>query len=129
MIDLKRTLLILSLFLLVFTISCSDKSSEPIKIDAFEAKTMLDEDPTIILVDVRTESEYESGHIASAILIPLDSLSSLAESMLPNKDTKIIIYCRSGNRSAQAVSILDDLGYTQLYDLGGIIDWPYGVVS
>lgn len=129
MIDLKRTLLILSLFLLVFTISCSDKSSEPIKIEAFEAKTMLDEDPTIILVDVRTESEYESGHIASAILIPLDSLSSLAESMLPNKDTKIIIYCRSGNRSAQAVSILDDLGYTQLYDLGGIIDWPYGVVS
>lgn len=126
---MKRTLLILSLFLLVFTISCSDKSSEPIKIDAFEAKTMLDEDPTIILVDVRTESEYESGHIASAILIPLDSLSSLAESMLPNKDTKIIIYCRSGNRSAQAVSILDDLGYTQLYDLGGIIDWPYGVVS
>lgn len=129
MIDLKRALLIISLFFLVFTISCSDNATEPIKIDAFEAKTMLEGDSSIILVDVRTESEYESGHIASAILIPLDSLSSLAESMLPKKDTKIIIYCRSGNRSAQAVSILDDLGYTQLYDLGGIIDWPYGVVS
>lgn len=74
-----------------------------------------------ILVDVRTPEEFSTGHIAEALNIPLQSLPNRL-SELPN-DQPIIVYCRSGNRSAQATQILLDAGYTQVYDLGGILNW------
>ncbi len=115
---MKKLLIVL---LLVFALyGCSATSSGPQKITAAEGKEMMDADASIILVDVRTESEYDSGHIAGAVLLPLDLIESQAKTILPDKNSVIIVYCRSGNRSAQAVSILNDMG--------GIIDWPYGTV-
>jgi phage shock protein E len=94
-------------------------------ITAEQGKDMMDEDPTIVLVDVRTEAEFTEEHIPGALLVPVDELESLAPEMLPDKEATYIIYCRSGNRSATAAQQLIDMGYQNIYDMGGIIDWPY----
>lgn len=99
------------------------------KITAEQGKAMMDEDPAIILVDVRTQEEYSEEHIPNALLVPVDELESLAPNMMPDKDATYFIYCRSGNRSATAAQTLIELGYQNIYDMGGIIDWPYDTVS
>jgi phage shock protein E len=96
-----------------------------VKITAEEGKTMMEEDPTIVLVDVRTEAEFTEEHIPGALLVPVDELESLAPEMIPDKEATYIVYCRSGNRSATAAQQLIDMGYQNIYDMGGIIDWPY----
>ena len=90
-----------------------------------EAKINLDADKSIILLDVRTPEEYADVHIPGSILIPLDTLQNAAEKKLTNKDATIYVYCRSGNRSASASKILADLGYKNIYNIGGIATWPY----
>lgn len=100
-----------------------------VNITAEEGKTMMEEDATIILVDVRTEDEYKEEHIPGALLLPVDNLESLAPEMISDKEAVYIIYCRSGNRSATAAQQLIDLGYQNIYDMGGIIDWPYETES
>jgi len=124
---------ILILLLLLTLVSCAEATSieqnEPVLISASVGKSMMDENTDIILVDVRTESEYNEGHIEGAILLPLDTIPSNASKVLKDKSAIIIIYCRSGNRSATAVDLLYDLGYANLYDMGGIIYWPYGTVK
>ncbi len=123
----------LILFLLIALVSCAEattiEQNEPQLINATTGKTMMDENPDIILVDVRTQSEFDEGHIEGALLLPLDSLSSNAQKVLKDKTAIIIVYCRSGNRSATAIDLLYDLGYANLYDMGGIINWPYGIVN
>lgn len=99
------------------------------KITATEAKTVMDTEENIIILDVREQSEFDAGHIANATLLPVGSISALAVEALPDKDQKILVYCRSGNRSRTAANALVALGYTQVYDFGGIIDWPYDVVK
>ncbi len=94
-------------------------------ITAEEGKAMLEEDSTIVLVDVRTEAEFTEERIPGALLVPIDDLESLAPEMIPDKEATYIIYCRSGNRSATAAQQLIDMGYQKIYDMGGIIDWPY----
>ena len=94
-----------------------------------EALEYLSGPQPVLLLDVRTQTEYGQGHIEGAVLIPNTELSRRAPAELPNKDALIILYCRSGNRSATAARELADLGYTRVYDLGGIIDWPYDIVS
>ncbi len=94
------------------------------KISAEETKKLLD-NKEAILVDVRTSEENRIERIPNSILIEVDNLEEEAESKLPNKDKKIIVYCRSGNRSKKAVNILLKKGYTNVYDLGGINNWPY----
>jgi rhodanese-related sulfurtransferase len=89
----------------------------------------MEENPDIILLDVRTEGEYKAEHIPGATLLPVDSLTEEAASVIPDKDAVYIVYCRSGNRSATAALMLIDLGYTKVYDMGGIIDWPYATES
>ena len=97
------------------------------KINADKAKEMMDTQE-VIVVDVRTQAEYNEGYIPNAILIPNESIDG--EPMeLVDKDATILVYCRSGNRSAQAAKKLVDLGYTNVYDFGGIIDWPYEIVN
>lgn len=76
-------------------------------------------------VDVREAYEYAAGHIPNAVLLPLGSIESSAEAVLPSKQEAYIVYCRSGRRSALAVKKLGAMGYQKLYDLGGILDWPY----
>jgi rhodanese-related sulfurtransferase len=107
----------------------SGGNSDTIKISAENAKQRLDSEKGIILLDVRTPEEYQEKHIPNSILIPLNVLSQEAVSKLPDKNAEIIAYCRSGNRSASAVKILTNLGYTHIYDLGGINSWPYKTVS
>ncbi|MDF2891608.1 MAG: Rhodanese-related sulfurtransferase [Clostridia bacterium] len=90
-----------------------------------EAKKNMDADKSIILLDVRTPEEYAEVHIPGSILIPLDTIQKEAMNKLPDKDATIYVYCRSGNRSASASKILVDLGYKNIYNIGGIATWPY----
>lgn len=99
------------------------------KLTAKEAKARIDSGNDIIILDVRTSVEYESGHIPNAILIPNETITDKNPDLLPDKNAEILIYCRSGNRSAQAAKKLNALGYTNVYDFGGIIDWPYDTIS
>lgn len=98
------------------------------RINGEQAKQMIDTYDVIIL-DVRTSDEYNSGHIANAMLLPVNLIKDQAEENLPDKDTIILIYCRSGNRSRTAAYELINLGYTNVYDFGGIIDWQYEIVE
>eukprot|EP01156_Anaeramoeba_ignava_P004311 Anaeramoba_ignava/a229035_22.p1 GENE.a229035_22~~a229035_22.p1 ORF type:complete len:155 (+),score=14.52 a229035_22:49-465(+) len=99
------------------------------KIDAQTAKNAFDTQDDITIVDVRTQNEYYSGHVQDAINIPLSIVESAVVEQFPDKNAKLYLYCRSGNRSSQAARILVNLGYTNIYDFGGIIDWPYEVVK
>ncbi len=99
------------------------------KITAEEAKNRMDSDDTIVILDVRTQEEYEESHIPGAILIPNESIGTEKQEQLPDMDQEILVYCRSGNRSAQAAKKLVEAGYTQIYDFGGIMDWPYETES
>lgn len=94
-----------------------------------EALERLENEQGIILLDVRTPAEYAEGHIPGSLLIPLQTLEEQASLQLTDRDTPIFVYCRSGQRSLEAAKILVEQGYTQVYDLGGIIDWPYEVVK
>ena len=98
-------------------------------ITAEEAKAKLDSDDSVILVDVRTPEEYREGHIPGAILLPVSDIEAKAESELPDKSATYIVYCRTGSRSAAAASQLVEMGYENIYDLGGINDWPYEKVT
>jgi len=96
-------------------------------ITAAEVKEKLSSSKDIILLDVRTEAEYNQGHIPGSILIPVDELKNRALNELKDKNAAIIVYCRSGARSANASGILASLGYTNVYNMiGGIMGWPYG---
>lgn len=106
----------------------STSSAEYHKITAAEAKKQLDENKDVILVDVRTESEYNEKHIEGALLIPDNEIAERAAAELPDKDASILIYCRSGSRSETAAKKLVELGYTNVYDFGGINDYPYDTV-
>lgn len=97
------------------------------KITAAEAKARIDSGDDVVLLDVRTEAEYAAGHIPNAILIPNETIADQVPA-LPDFDAELLLYCRSGNRSAQAARKLIDMGYTNVYDFGGIIDWPYDTV-
>lgn len=90
---------------------------------------MMDADSPYILLDVRTKEEFEESRIEGAILIPDYEIAERAETDLPDQDAVILIYCRSGRRSTLAANELADIGYTNVYDFGGIIDWPYDTVS
>ena len=93
-----------------------------------EAKQRMDEQDVIIL-DVREVDEYDSGHIPGALLLPLGTIDKdSAAAVIPEKDSVVLVYCRSGNRSKQASSILAELGYTGIFEFGGINTWPYEIV-
>ncbi len=92
------------------------------------AKELM-ETKTVVVLDVREQSEFDEGHIENAVLLPLFEVPTLAEKTIPNKDEMILVYCRSGNRSKQASVILADLGYTNVYEFGGINTWEYGIVK
>ena len=98
------------------------------KISADEAKKMMGNGNTFILLDVRTKEEFLEERIEGAFLIPDDEIASRALKELPDKEIQILIYCRSGQRSEGAAKVLTQMGYTEVYDFGGIIDWPYDMV-
>lgn len=93
-----------------------------------EAKRLLDTLPEKVLLDVREEEEYITGHAADAVLLPVDTLSEgTAMDAIPSLQTPVLVYCRSGLRSAIAAWKLDELGYETVYDIGGLVGWPYGL--
>lgn len=93
-----------------------------------QGKHILDTVPGSTLVDVRTEDEYAVEHAAGAVLIPLDDIEDMdLEELLPDKKAPVLLYCRTGRRSALAAAQLFDKGYENLYDLGGLNGWPYGM--
>lgn len=98
------------------------------KISAEEAYEMM-ASQEVVVVDVRTREEYDSGHIENAVLVPNESIGSEMPEALPDKEATLLIYCRSGRRSKQAAEKLLKLGYQNVYDFGGVIDWPYELVK
>ena len=94
-----------------------------------EAKEMMHRDDGHVVVDVRRQDEYDSGHIPDAILIPNESIGTEQPKELPDLNQIILVYCRSGRRSAEAAQKLADMGYTQIYEFGGIIDWTGEVAT
>ena len=111
--------------------SMTENASEAVyrKITAEEAREIMESTENYILLDVRTEEEYKDKRIDGATLIPGSEIADRAESELSDKDAVIFVYCRSGVRSANAAKELVGMGYTCVYDIGGIIDWPYKTVS
>ena len=93
------------------------------------AKEMMDTQE-VVLLDVREQHEYDSGHIPGAVLLPVGTITEdTAAAVIDELDTVVLVYCRSGNRSKTASQALVDLGYTNIYEFGGINDWPYDVES
>ena len=90
-----------------------------------EAKKIMDSGEEYIILDTREQDEFDEGHIPGAILIPYTEIENKAEKVLPDKDAQILVYCRSGRRSKIAAESLAKLGYTNVKEFGGIIDWPY----
>ena len=98
-------------------------------ISAQEAKKRMDSGRPVVIVDVRTKSEYDERHIPNAVLIPNETIGAERPAALPDLNAEILVYCRSGARSRAASQKLANLGYTAIYNFGGIMDWPYETVK
>ncbi len=127
---MKRLLPLFFSFLLLLTGCGAGGASEEKayqQISQEEAKEMMDSQEVLIL-DVREQDEYDSGHIPGAVLLPVGSITEeSAAEVIPEKDATVLVYCRSGNRSKTAAKTLAELGYTGIYEFGGITTWPYDV--
>ena len=88
-----------------------------------EAQARLSENESVILLDVRTQEEYDGGHIPGAVCLPVEMIAAGMPFAL-DKDAEIMVYCQSGARSAQAAERLAGMGYSRVFDLGGLQDWP-----
>ena len=146
---MKKALCIISVLLCILLTACGDDSSIGIiggadgptsikalekgekamyeQITAIDAKKIMDSSEEHIILDTREQDEFDSGHIPGAILIPYTEIENKAIELLPDKDKLILVYCRSGRRSKIATESLAKLGYTNVKEFGGIIDWPYEV--
>ena len=105
----------------------NDQGAVYVSITAEEAKQIMDIEEGYIILDVRTQEEYDQGHIPGAIVISHEKIAEKAEKVLTDKEQLILVYCRSGRRSKIAAEALVELGYTNIKEFGGIIDWPYEV--
>ena len=146
---MKKILTFSLLLLCILLVSCTDNNSIGIiggadgptaiivadkgekntykQISAKEAKEIMDVAKDYIILDTREQDEFDEGHIPGAVLIPYTEISDKAEGMIPDKDKLILVYCRSGRRSKIAADSLVSLGYTNVMEFGGIIDWPYDI--
>ena len=121
------------LFLAVMMLTACGQNTENnreaayMNITAEEAKQIMDSETGYIILDVRTQEEYDQGHIPGAIVISHEQIAEKAEEVLTDKDQLILVYCRSGRHSKLAAQILAELGYTNIKEFGGILDWPYEV--
>lgn len=130
---MKKLSLILAAIILILSLTAcampwSKSSYGYTQISYEEAKKMIDERDDIIILDVRTQEEFEGGYIKGAILFPSQEVNEeTAAQKLPDKDQTILIYCSSGGRSKKVAQQLVDMGYTNIYEFGGINSWPYEV--
>ena len=122
--------MLLTLALPFGCVGCSDGGSATYEqISGSEAKALMDSESGYIIIDARTQEEYDQGHIPGAVLIPEYEIANRAENELPDKDQLILVYCRSGRRSKIAAEELVKLGYTNVKEFGGIIEWEYEIVK
>ncbi len=132
---LKGLILMLLISLSFFGLSaCQDDfvrtdAGGYMQISAWEANLIISTKKDYIIIDARTQEEFDEGHIENAILIPEYEITERAEKELPDKEQLILVYCRSGRRSKIAAEELVKLGYTNVKEFGGIIDWPYETVK
>ena len=129
---MKKRLFAVLMAALTLSACTAEKTSENagyMCITPQEAKKIMDTQEGHVILDTRTEEEYETGHIPGAIVISHEQIKEKAEQVLTDKDQLILVYCRSGRRSKLAAQDLVDLGYTNVKEFGGIIDWPYEVVE
>lgn len=120
---------ILLIVVLFFITGCGSVKEERKIISYDDVNTIIDdynELENVYIIDVREEDEYDDGHLINAYNIPLSRLDSIKNEDI-SIDSKIIVYCRSGNRSKSAQDMLNEMGYTNVYDMGGIMNWPYDV--
>ena len=126
-----KKLVFLFLAVMMLTACGQDKENDQgavyVNITAEEAKQIMDKEEGYIILDVRTQEEYDQGHIPGAIVISHEEIAEKAEEVLTDKDQLILVYCRSGRRSKIAAEALVELGYTNIKEFGGIINWPYEV--
>ena len=122
-------MLTISLSLFGLTACQSENNNSYEQITAEQAKAIMDTEDDYIIIDARTTEEFVEGHIENAILIPEYEIADRAEKELPDKEQLILVYCRSGRRSKIASEELVKLGYTNVKEFGGIIDWPYKIVK
>ena len=126
-----KKLIILLLAVMMLTACGQDKENNQgaayLNITAEEAKQIMDSEEGYIILDVRTQEEYNQGHIPGAIVISHEEIAEKAKEVLTEKDQLILVYCRSGRRSKIVAEALVELGYTNIKEFGGIIDWPYEV--
>ena len=126
-----KKLVFLLLAVMLLTACGQDKENDQgavyVNITAEEAKRIMDTEEGYIILDARTQEEYDEGHIPGAIVLPHEEIKEKAEDVLTDKDQLILVYCRSGRRSKIAAEALAELGYTNIKEFGGIIDWPYEV--
>ena len=126
-----KKLIFLLLAVMCLTTCGQDKENNQgavyVNITAEEAKQIMDSEEGYIILDVRIREEYDQGHIPGAIVISHEEITEKAEDVLTDKEQLILVYCRSGRRSKIAAEALLELGYTNIKEFGGIIDWPYEV--
>ena len=126
-----KKLVFLLLAVMLLTACGQDKENDQgavyVNITAEEAKQIMDTEEGYIILDVRTQEEYDEGHISGATQISHEEITEKAEEVLTDKDQLILVYCRSGRRSKIAAEALMELGYTNIKEFGGIINWPYEV--
>ena len=124
---MKKLLFIV--FAALMLTACTQKGAQMengyIEITAKEAKEIMDTQEGYVILDVREQEEFDAGHIPGAILIPYTQIAEKAEGILTDKGQLILVYCRSGRRSKIAAEALAELGYTNVKEFGGILDWPY----
>ena len=122
-----KWMLIWVLAALVALNGCAAPEPSYRQISQEEAKAMMDTQ-TVIIVDVREQSEFDAGHISGAVLLPVGTITAdTAANVIPEKDSVVLVYCRSGNRSKTASQTLAELGYTHVYEFGGINTWSYEI--
>lgn len=97
------------------------------KITAVQVKARLDKGDRLTVIDVRTPDEYAAGHVPGSVLLPFDEIKAKASLLPQDKNTELVVYCRSGRRSAIAADTLLALGYTSVYDMGAVSTWTYGL--
>ena len=126
---MMKKLVFLLLAVMLLTACGQDKGNDQgavyVNITAEEAKQIMDSEKGYIILDVRTQEEYDQGHIPGATQISHEEIAEKAEKVLTDKNQLILVYCRSGRRSKIAAEALAELGYTNIKEFGGIIDWPY----
>ena len=122
-------MILVSIIIIMGLTGCEEQSMSYTQISMEEARSLMEEETDYIILDVRTEEEFAEKHIPNAVNIPNEMIGSGEISELPDKNQLILVYCRSGNRSKQASEKLAALGYTKIYEFGGINDWTGETVS